>query len=395
MLSSQNKYFLAIMAFLVVPISGLSIDIYVPSLPAVANYFHVDKSLVQLSITTYMIGLGGMQLFAGGISDSFGRRYPFLVAMFIFICATLLVPWSSDIRHLLFLRFIQGAAVALTVVPMRSVITDLFQDRELYTMMNYMTMSWSIGPIIAPAIGGYLQYYFGWKANFYFLAVYSVAIFIVTFIYLSETSQHRHPFHFGAMLKRYYQILFHREYATGLLINGILYSLIILFSIVGPFLLQNKLHYSVIQFGHISLLMGFAWFLGTMTNRFVIDVPLTIKTPVCLFSMLCAASVMLFIACMLPLNVYNIVIPIFIVLWLGGIIFPNYFAKNMMLFPTTTGSANALFGSFVFFISGITSGLGTFLKTTNELPLAIAYVGLLIVCLLIYFLNAMRSNTSD
>src|SRR3990167_334963 len=132
MLSIQNKYFLATLALLVIPISGLGIDIYVPSLPAVSDYFGVEKALVQLSITTYMLGLSLLQLFAGGISDSFGRRKPFLVAMFIFVIASFCVPFSQDIYQLLFLRLMQGMTVALTVVPMRSVISDLFDGRELY-----------------------------------------------------------------------------------------------------------------------------------------------------------------------------------------------------------------------------------------------------------------------
>src|SRR3990167_8630946 len=118
MLSIKHKYFLATLALLVIPISGLSIDIYVPSLPAVSHYFNVEKALVQLTITTYMMGLGIMQLFAGSVSDSFGRRKPFLIAMLIYILATLLVPYSRNIHDLLILRAIQGMAVALTVVPM-------------------------------------------------------------------------------------------------------------------------------------------------------------------------------------------------------------------------------------------------------------------------------------
>lgn len=390
--TNKHKYFLASLALLVVPISGLSIDIYVPSLPAVSQYFGADKALTQLTITTYMIGLGIMQLFAGGISDSYGRRKPFLAAMLIYIIATLLVPLSHNIHQLLFLRLIQGTAVALTVVPMRSVISDLFEDRELYKMMNYMTMAWSIGPIIAPAIGGYLQHFFGWQTNFYFLAAYSTIIFILTLFFLPETSVHKHPFHLGKITMRYFHILFHWEYATGLMINGALYSLIILFSIVGPFLIQTVLHFSAVQFGHISLLMGLAWFLGTITNGFILDVPLKTKAKMCLFTMFIISIVMFFLTVMFPLNIYSIVIPIFFILWTGGIIFPNYFARNITLFPETTGSANALFGSFVFLIAGMSSALGTLLKSTSELPLNMAYIVLIVFCLVIYYVSPLSAK---
>src|SRR5579872_1919392 len=162
--SLRSPVFFALLAILVIPISGLAVDIYAPSLPTVSHYFNVDKSLAQLSITSYMVGIGLMQLFAGIISDSFGRRKPFIFATLIFIIATLIIPISQSIYQLIFLRLIQGIAVALTIVPMRSVIPDLFEGKALYKWMNYMVMAWSMGPIIAPAIGGYLQHYFGWKS---------------------------------------------------------------------------------------------------------------------------------------------------------------------------------------------------------------------------------------
>lgn len=382
-----NKYFFAMLAMLVVPISGIGVDIYVPSLPAVSQHFGVDKSLAQLTITTYMIGLGVMQLFAGSLSDSFGRKIPYMVAMLIFIAASLFVPWSQNIHELLFLRFVQGSAVALTVVPMRSVILDLFEGRELNKMATYMTMAWSMGPIIAPAIGGYLQHYAGWQASFYFLAVYSTLIFILTLLYLPETSQHKHAFHLTQIVQRYQQILFHKEYIFGLLINGILYSLVILFGIVGPFLIQIVLHYSPVQFGHVALLMGLAWFLGTMTNRILIDVPLHAKAKICLWAIFIIALIMLSLSLLLPLNIYAIVIPMFVMFWINGIVYPNYFTRNLVLFPTMTGSANALFGSFVFFIAGVSSAFGTLLKANSAIPFACAYVFLIGLSLIIFSLD--------
>ncbi|EKD54989.1 MAG: hypothetical protein ACD_60C00029G0016 [uncultured bacterium] len=383
----HNKYFLAMLVLLVIPISGLSIDIYVPSLPAVSHYFGADKALAQLTVTSYMMGLSVMQIFGGSISDSFGRRNPFLISMFIYIAVTLWIPFAHSIQELLWLRLFQGMAVAVTVVPMRSVISDLFEGREFYKMTNYMTMAWSIGPIVAPAIGGYLQYYFNWQASFYFLSIYSGLIFLLMLIFLPETSQHRHSFRLVQIFLRYKQILFHKEYAAGLIINGMLYSFIVLFSIVGPFLIQTVLHYSAIEFGHIALLMGLAWFLGMITNRFFIDVPLAKKTKLCFWIVWAIILLMLCLTYLFPLNIYNIVIPIFFLLWVGSIVFPSYFARNMALFPHISGSANALFGASVFFIAGINSAFGTLLKSTSEIPLAIAYFVIINICLIVYYLD--------
>ncbi len=74
-------------------------------------------------------------------------------------------------------------------------------------------------------------------------------------------------------------------------------------------------------------------------------------------------------------------------LWLGGIVFPNYFAKTLGLFPKTTGSANALFGAVTFLISGLSSALSTFLKSSSELPLSCAYIVIISLCLIFFYLN--------
>lgn len=390
----NNKYFFAFIALFILPISGVAIDIYVPSLPAISQYFGVNKSLAQLTVTSYMLGLGLMQIFAGGISDSFGRKKPFIVSMLIFIIATFCISFSKDIYQLLLLRLIQGLAVGAMVVPMRSVIPDLFEGPELKKMFTYMVMVWSIGPIVAPSIGGYLQHYFGWKANFYFLGIYSLIGFSLALRYLPETSAYRHPFQFNTILKRNLEILSHRDFFSGLLINGLLYSLLILFAVVGPFLIQNVLLFTAVQFGQLALLIGLAWFLGAMTNRFIIHIDLEKKSTVCLLIMLMITLIMASFAIFLPINIYLIMVPLFILVWLGGILFPNYFAQGVSLFPQTTGSANALFGAFIFLISGLSSGLGSYLKSNNQLPLTLAYIGIIFSCLFIVTLRKKLARAS-
>lgn len=387
-----NRYLIALLALLVIPLSGLSIDIYVPSLPAVATYFHTTKSLAQFSITAYMIGIGIMQLFAGGISDSFGRRKPFLISMAIFIAATSCIPFANNIYVLLLMRFIQGISVAMVVVPIRSIIPDLFTGKDLFKMMTYMTMAWSIGPIVAPAIGGYLQMFFGWKANFYFLLCYSVFAWLLIFKWVPETSKHRHEFHIPSLFNRYKQMILDPDYISSLSINGLLYSFIILFSVVSPFLIQNVMHYTPAQFGHIALIIGIAWFLGSLTNRFTIEMSPDLKSTLFFSIMLVIAMLMTILAIIAKPTLTAIVIPMFLLAWLGGTIFPNNFAQAVALFPNFSGSSNALFGAMVFCISGAASALGAILIANTALPLAISYVVIIASCLSLFLIRKHTKN---
>lgn len=382
---SLYRHWIAALALMIIPISGLSIDIYVPSLPAVSRYFQVDNALTQFTITAYMFGLGIMQLFAGSLSDTYGRRKPFLIANFIYILATLAIPFAYNIQQLIFLRFVQGVLVAVMIVPMRAVISDLYVGPEFHKMVSYMTITWAIGPIIAPAIGGYLQAYFGWKSNFYFLAAYALAAFALNLYGLHETSKYRHPLHFVTIVKRYTEILCNRHFLESLFLSCILLSLVILFTVVGPFLIQDVMHYTAIQYGHIALLTGFAWFLSSLLNRLFIDLSYERKIKINFLCLLVISTVSLIVSLLLPMSIYTVVVPVILLFLAGGMIFPANFARAVSLFPTMTGSANALFGGGLFLLTSIGSGLSTMLKATTNIPLLSIYVllsliGVLIAC---------------
>lgn len=381
-----EKYFFAIIPLLIIPISGISIDIYVPSLPAVKQYFSTSQSMVQLTITTYMIGFGVMQLLSGSITDSIGRKKPFVISMLIYICATLLVPFSGDIDQLLFLRFIQGIAVGCFNVSMRTVISDLFTGKEFFKIINYVTIVWALGPIIAPGIGGYLQYYFGWYASFYSLAAYALIMFIFSVVFIPETLKEKKPFQLIHIVTSYREILFNLDYLIALICLGLLYSLLILFGVVGPFLIQTMLHSSSIAFGQIALLMGVAWFLGNTTNRFLIMINHTKKVMFCLWSMLVTVMMMLLLAVSLEINIYNVIIPLFIILYFGGVAFPIFFAQAIAQFPKSSGTANALIGAFMVLIAGCSSGFGTLLKSNTQIPFTITFMSIIAVCLFLFYL---------
>src|SRR5262245_34594775 len=104
-----HKNWLALIVFLVVPLSGLGIDIVSPSLPAIAHYFSASKALSQLNITTYMIGFALALLISGSIADSVGRKKPFIIFIVLYILASLCIVLSDNIHELLILRCVQGA----------------------------------------------------------------------------------------------------------------------------------------------------------------------------------------------------------------------------------------------------------------------------------------------
>lgn len=382
---TSNKYFIAILAILTAPLSGFAIDVYVPSLPAVSTYFHIAPSMAQLTISLYLIGFATVQLFIGSISDALGRKIVATIGFISFILLSLIITQINNIYFLILCRFLQGVAMGCVLTGVRASIADLFIDEEFHKYNGYLMLAWAIGPIIAPAIGGYLQHFFSWHASFYFLMIYAVLIFIPYFLFVPDTIKIKKEFNLNYMLTSYKQILSNKKYWAGSITCGCVYSIFLLFNMIAPFIIQNIFHYSVIAFGQIALLMGLAWFLGNLINRIFIRIDYKFKIKIALYVMITTIVITSLLSAVY-FNIFMLTIPTFILLICGGLIFPNYVSANIQLFPEMAASAGALNGSILLAISAFTgSGLGTVLQSSySSLPLDFGFMAFILISLVAY-----------
>ena len=189
-------------------------------------------------------------------------------------------------------------------------------------------------------------------------------------------------------------MLSHQQYRNSIIIGGIIFSIIALFGIVGSFLIQTILHYSAAQFGKITFGMGLAWFMGAMMNRFTLKVPFRLKANICFWSMFLTSAAMIYAEILHPLVIYNITIPMFLLFFFSGMMYPSYFIRSVLFFRESSASANALFNSSAFFISGVISGLGTFIHLDTALPFMGCVWVLMSLCLLFHNLDSPRHTES-
>ena len=131
----NSKIYLLVLLGLLTAFGPFVTDMYLPTLPAMTDFFHTSSSMVQMGLTTSMIGLAAGQLLFGPLSDKYGRRTPLLTAMWLFIGSTLLCTFASDIRQFVTARFLQGIAGSGGIVISRSVATDRFGGRDLARML--------------------------------------------------------------------------------------------------------------------------------------------------------------------------------------------------------------------------------------------------------------------
>jgi len=165
----------------------LSIDMYLPALPDLAKNFQASQSLVQLSLTSFLLGLSSGQLLAGPISDIRGRRMPLLVGLALYFVVSLLCVFSPSIWVLIGLRFLQGLAGSAGIVISRAVVRDLYSGPELTKFFALLALVNGVAPILAPVVGAQLLKMVPWQGVFVVLSLVGLVMFFVVLFGLPET----------------------------------------------------------------------------------------------------------------------------------------------------------------------------------------------------------------
>lgn len=373
MLKEKNKFIATILAFAMIPMSGLATDIYLPSMPSMATELHQPESNIQLTLSIFLISYGITQFFAGSIVDSFGRYKISMASLALFIVSFLITATTQNIFVIYAMRVLQGILSGFAVVSKRAFFVDVYEGDERKHYLSIMTIVWSVGPIIAPFIGGYLQKIFGWQSNFYVLAGYSLVLLIFELIFSGETLKKRNPFNVEFLMKEYDSMFKAKDFFYGMVMCGLSYSMIMFFNLCGSFIIEHKMGYSEVVAGYVSLILGFAWMAGGFLGKALINKAFLPKIRNANFIQL-LLIVLMFIASYFSNNIYSLVAFAFVIHVTAGFIFNNYFSYCIGRFPNSAGLAGGMTGGVVFIItSAISYGIVALIKPQVQLEVAEGY----------------------
>lgn len=390
LIAKDKKIFFAVLVNLMIPLVGFSTDIYLPSLPDLSIFFGVHKAYIQLTVTSYVVALGISQLFTGPLSDAYGRKKLILVALLIQFFAIMGIVFSPQIFWMILFRFIQGVGAALMIVPARAIINDVFEGDEIKRQFNYCTISFALGPIVAPFIGGYIQHYIGWHMNFILLLTYSFVLTILVTFFYEETAKNLHRFSVHHLWKNYYFILKNQYFLICSILTGMLMAFTALFNVIGPFLVQVTFQKSAIFYGEIALLMGFGWISGNMLNKIFFRYPHKVKAQIALLLSLFTATLFLILAYVVGLSLPLLIISTFFLILWSGIQFPIYIGETLTIFKDLVASANGFLFSVIWLIFSLSTIIGTFFKLGSLIAIAVMYFLIAVISIFLFSISFKR-----
>jgi DHA1 family bicyclomycin/chloramphenicol resistance-like MFS transporter len=226
---------------LLAAVAPLAIDMYLPAFPEMSVEFDTSASAVQLTLTTFLVGLALGQLVFGPLSDRYGRRPLLLIgtaACAVFSAGAALAP---SIELLAAARFVQGFAGAAGIVLGRAVISDRARGAAAAKLFSLLVVINAVAPVIAPLLGGVVVTNFGWRGVFWVLTVLSALMFVCVLALVSETlpKELRTTGGAAAMLGEARNVLRNRRYVGFTLAYAFAFGVMFAYISASPFVLQN------------------------------------------------------------------------------------------------------------------------------------------------------------
>lgn len=260
-------WFLVLYLVLLSALGSFVNDMYTPSLPEMARYFHCTVSQAQLSLTFGMIGLGVGQLLMGPISDHYGRKIVLVVSLIVFIVGAIASVFSHNMTVFMFFRFIQGTGAAGGYFLARTIPADIYQGRELAKLMALIGAVNGLAPASSPVLGGVIADYGGWKAVFIVLAAFAIVVlFIAPKLKESLYRQNRTTLAWYKTLPGYIKLMKNTQFMVHISLKGCALGLLFSYISAAPFILEVHYGFSQTMYGVIIGLNSLALAAGSMLS---------------------------------------------------------------------------------------------------------------------------------
>lgn len=336
-------------------------DLYLASFTDIAGELRTDAAWVQLTLAAFMVGMGSGQLVLGPLSDGRGRRPVLIASLVVFVLSGTATVFAPSIGVLVALRFVQGASGSAGIVIARAVAADLSTGANAVRALSLLMMVGSIGPIVAPPIGGLVATLWGWRGVLAVLALISLAMLALAWAVVPESlpPEHRHRGGLGTTLRGFGALLRDPAIASCVLAFGLGFGTMMSYISASPFVGQSVLGMSTLGYSFAFAAGAFALVTANFVNsRLAPRVGAARMLLVGVAFGLAAALALVVMATTGTLSVPAFIVCAFVATGGTGLIMSNSSALALARAPRNArGSASALLGAAQFAVGGLVAPL--------------------------------------
>ncbi|MCS0452045.1 multidrug effflux MFS transporter [Vibrio diabolicus] len=343
-----------LLACLIISVGQLSMGLVMPSLPWIAKDFSISLDQAQLLVSIYLLGFGPSQFIYGPVSDALGRKKVLLTGLLIAMSGLLMIIFLSDtFTGMVMGRFLQGLGTGCCAVLARASTRDRFSGDELPVAMSYIAMAASITPLIAPVIGGFINFHFGWIMVFISLLGYVSLAWVIIAFKFTETIAKRSVIPSPRnMLFQYRDLVTSRYFMSFASISWLNFSLMITTVSVMPFIMQDQIGMTSDQYAMWALIPALGMLGGTTICNRVRPIIGNKRMLLCSPFLHLSAAIWLFFCPVEPL--YLMLGQLLMILG-NGIALPCAQAMVMQPYKKQAGAAAAMSGGGQMIVSSLVS----------------------------------------
>lgn len=351
----------------------LSIDLYLPALPAIGRDLAAGESLIQLTLTACLIGLAIGQVVAGPISDALGRRRPLLIGVAGYVVASLLCALAPTAVILVALRLLQGLTGAAGIVIARAIVRDLYSGSAAARYFSRLILVMGLAPILAPVLGAQLLRVTSWHGIFLVLALITALLWLGAARALPETlpAERRRPGGLSDTVHTFRRLAADTQFIGYAVAGGLAFGAMFAYIAGSPFVLQGIYGVSPQTFSLIFGLNALGFVITSQINGSLVSrIPparlLTVGVTITGVAGLALLAVILIGG----LGLAAVLLPLFVLVSSIGFVVPNAVALALSKHPEAAGTGSALLGVIQSGIGAAGAPLVGIAGITTALPMA-------------------------
>lgn len=355
-------------------IGPLSIDMYLPAFPAIANELGANSSEVERTLAAYLLGMAGAQLIYGPLADRFGRKPPLYGALILYILASAGCALAPNVEFLTISRIFQAMGGAAGMVIPRAVVRDHYNTQEAARALSMLMLMMGIAPILAPILGAQILAWVGWRGIFVTITLCGIVLlWTLSKVMVESLSPERQiKLSWRNILSTYAGLLFHRRFLAFALSGGLATATMFSYIVGSPRLFIEHFDVQPHTYGLLFGLNAASLIIGSQVSARLLKQYSPMKIlPWALGGLMAAGLFALFLAIADLATLPTIMACLLVFMFCYGFVGPNSAALALADQGHQLGSASAMMGTLSISCGAVAGFLVSLMHVSGPLPLAI------------------------